>query len=145
MDSSKVSKDIPSPKGGPPFLSLDAWPYRVEMAVATIVLAVALFYWQYYVVGHLDIAATIFWFLWPDLAAFIPIGVVFSRGRRWPRWGSPLYNTFHTFLVWAPIFAIWSFLVGAIAWPLFGWAGHITLDRAVGYYLRAPVSATSPR
>jgi hypothetical protein len=35
------------------------------------------------------------------------------------------------------VFAIWSIMSGAVQWPLLGWAGHVTADRSVGYYLRA--------
>lgn len=113
------------------------------MAVATIVLFLVLFYWQLVVVGGLNVFETLFWFLFPDLAAFIPIGIAASRrGGGWPSWGSSLYNVFHTFLTWTLVFATLSLVVGAIHWALLGWAAHITADRAVGYYLRAP--PTSP-
>ncbi len=51
--------------------------------------------------------------------------------------GPSLYNVFHTFFVWAPVFGLWALFAGAIPWPLLGWAGHISADRALGYYLRA--------
>ncbi len=57
--------------------------------------------------------------------------------KEWPYWGPGLYIFFHTFLVWIPVFALWSTLSGAVQWTLLGWAGHIRADRSVGYYLRA--------
>lgn len=50
--------------------------------------------------------------------------------------GPMLYNLTHTFLVWLGVFLLWSLLAGGIEWPLLGWAGHIAVDRAFGYYLR---------
>jgi hypothetical protein len=41
------------------------------------------------------------------------------------------------------VFVAWSFVTGEIAWPLLAWAGHITADRAAGYYLRAPSTPSS--
>jgi hypothetical protein len=134
---------LPS-NAGPWFLAPHTWPYRLEMAVGTVVIVLALFGWRGLVVGDLNLGLTIFWFLWPDLAAFIPIGIAAAGGRGWPSWGPTLYNTVHTLLVWLPIFAIWSAIAGGIEWPLLGWAGHITADRAFGYYLRAPVDARPP-
>ena len=132
-----ASRDVHSPRSGPPFLRLNAWPYRLEMAGATITILALLFYGRLAVAGDLDVLATIFWFLWPDLAAFIPIGLASLRRRRWPGWGSHLYNVFHTFLVWAAVFLVWSAWIGGIAWPLLGWAAHIAMDRTFGYHLRA--------
>lgn len=105
------------------------------MAAFTIGL-VAVLAWRF-VVGDLDVALTVFWFLWPDLVAFVPIGVAARGGKGWQRWGPTLYNAAHTFLVFLPVIVIWSVLDGKVEWPLLGWAAHITLDRAVGYYLRA--------
>jgi len=139
-----ASEDAPRPKGGPPFLRLTSWPYRAEMAAATLAI-LALFVWRGLYVGDLDVAATVFWFLWPDLAAFVPIGAAMARGRAWPSWGSRLYNAFHTFLVWGPVFLIWSYVAGGMVWPLLGWAMHITMDRTVGYYLRAQMEGAVSR
>lgn len=110
------------------------------MAAATIAILIVLFYWRLALVRDLDLALTIFWIAWPDLAAFLPIGLAMRRTRAWPTWGPTLYNAVHSFLPWAAVFLLWSAAVGAIAWPLLGWAGHITADRAVGYYLRAGVA-----
>jgi hypothetical protein len=44
------------------------------------------------------------------------------------------------FLTWGLVFATWSVATGAIYGALLGWAGHITADRAVGFYLRGPAT-----
>ncbi len=107
------------------------------MLLITIILLVVLFYWRLFVVKDLNLLTTVFWIIFPDLASFIPIGLAMRGAKEWPHWGPGLYNFFHTLLVWIPVFAVWSILSGAIQWPLLGWAGHITADRSVGYYLRA--------
>jgi hypothetical protein len=107
------------------------------MAAATVTILVVLFYWRLLVARDLDVVLTLFWFAWPDIGAFLPIGLAMRRTRSWPAWGSNVYNVLHSFLPWAAVFALWSAAVGAIVWPLLGWAGHITADRASGYYLRA--------
>ncbi len=104
MDS--PTKDVKPPPWGPAFLKLSAWPYRAEMAVLTLALAVLLSYWRLIVVGDLDVLATLFWILRPDLASFLPIGLAMRGGTSWPGWGPSLYNVFHTFLVWAPVFGL---------------------------------------
>ena len=106
------------------------------MLLITITLLVVLFYWRLFVVKDLNLLVTVFWVVFPDLGSFIPIGLAVRGGKEWSRWGPGLYNFFHTFLVWIPVFAIWSIMSGALRWPLLGWAGHITGDRSVGYYLR---------
>jgi hypothetical protein len=133
----EVSEDAKPPRTGPAFLRLNSIAYRLEMLLMTIILLVVLFYWRLFVVKDLNLLATVFWIIFPDLASFIPIGLTMRGAKDWPYWGPGLYNFFHTFLVWIPVFAVWSILSGAIQWPLLGWAGHITADRSVGYYLRA--------
>jgi len=120
---------------GPGFQDARSKLYRAEYAAATIALLAYLVYrWLY--LGGLDWASTVFWILFPDLVAFIPIGLS-SRRKEWPAWGSRLYNTFHTLLAWGlGSAAIW-FVFGIAYWPIFGWLGHITVDRAVGYGLRS--------
>lgn len=131
------SMDAGAPRAGPPFARLSAWPYRLEMLVLTVALLVILFYWRMLLVRDLDVLWTIFWILWPDLVAFIPIGIASAGGKGWPAWGSPLYNVVHTFLAWGAVFALWTLLTASVPWPLLGWAGHIAADRASGFYLRA--------
>ncbi len=115
------------------------------MLLATLAIIVILFYWRLLVVKDLNLPLTIFWILWPDLGSFIPIGLATRSSKEWPRWGSALYNLLHTFLVWIPVFAVWSIATSSVQWPLLGWAGHVTADRAVGYYLRANTDKRSPQ
>jgi hypothetical protein len=120
---------------GPGFQVASSRLYRAEYAAATAtILAYLLYRWLY--LGGLDWASTVFWILFPDLAAFIPIGLS-SKRREWPSWGSYLYNVCHTILV----FAVSWFVLGSPYWPILGWLGHITADRAVGYGLRSSSSA----
>jgi hypothetical protein len=133
----EVSEDAKPPRAGPGFLRLNSIAYRLEMLLITIVLLAILFYWRLFVVKDLNLLGTVFWIIFPDLASFIPIGLAMRGAKEWPRWGPGLYNFFHTLLVWIPVFALWSVLSGTLQWPLLGWAGHITADRSVGYYLRA--------
>lgn len=135
------SRDLPRPRWGPAFLRLSSWPYRLEYGVATLVVLGLLFGWRLAVLhalGPTDTALSVFWFVWPDLAAFVPIGLATTAGRSWPTWGSTVYNVPHSLLTWAGVFGLWSLLAHGVVWPLLGWAGHITMDRAVGYQLRAP-------
>lgn len=132
--------DLPPQRWGPQFLRLASWPYRAEYAVASVAILVLLFggrlglglpfNWSF-------VGLVAFWFVWPDLAAFIPIGVA-GRSGRWPRWGAVLYDVFHSFLPWLAVFTAWSVLAQSVPWALLGWALHITADRSFGYYLRAP-------
>lgn len=120
---------------GPGFQSSGSRLYRAEYAAVTVVILAYLFYrWLY--LGGLDWPSTIFWAVFPDLVAFIPIGLS-SKKREWPQWGSYLYNVPHTVLAWGLAFAVLSFALGAPYWPILGWLGHIATDRAVGYGLRA--------
>jgi hypothetical protein len=133
----EVSEEAKPPHAGPGFLRLNSIAYRLEMSLITIILLVVLFYWRLFVVKDLNLLGTVFWIIFPDLAPFIPIGLAMRGAREWPRWGPGIYNFFHTLLVWIPVFALWSVLSGTLQWPLLGWAGHITADRSIGYYLRA--------
>ena len=132
-----VSEDAKPPRAGPGFLRLNSMAYRLEMLLITVILLIVLFYWRLFVVKDLNLLAAVFWIVFPDLASFIPIGLAMRGAKEWPHWGPGLCNFFHTLLVCIPVFAIWSMSSGAIQWPLLGWAGHITADRSVGYYLRA--------
>ena len=135
------SGDARAPPWGPGFLRLNSWVYRAEYAVATIAILVLLFGWRWLILDALpwtSLALVAFWAIWPDLAAFVPIGIASRGSRDWPSWGPVLYNSLHNLLFWGAVFVVWSYLTGQIAWPLFAWAGHITADRAVGFYLRSP-------
>jgi len=120
---------------GPGFQSAGSKLYRAEYAAVTAAILAYLVYRSLHL-GGLDWLSTVFWILFPDLAAFIPIGLS-SKRREWPAWGSYLYDVSHTLLVWGLAFAAsWLFL-GAPYWPILGWLGHITADRASGYGLRS--------
>jgi hypothetical protein len=142
------SGDARAPPWGPGFLRLNSWVYRVEYAVVTIAIVVLLFGWRWLVLHEMpwpSLLLAVFWALWPDLAAFVPISLASKGSRDWPSWGPALYNSVHNLLVWGAVFAIWSLLSGQIVWPLLAWAGHITADRAFGFYLRAPTGPIAPR
>ncbi|MCI4333645.1 MAG: hypothetical protein L3K01_08015 [Thermoplasmata archaeon] len=139
------SEDVPAPPWGPGFLRLNSGWYRAEYAAATIAILLVVFGWRWLLLHDLPaqgLGLAVFWAIWPDLAAFVPIGIALRGSRKWPSWGPTLYNVFHNFLVWGAVFAVWSLVTGQIAWPLLTWAGHITADRATGFYLRAPSTAT---
>jgi hypothetical protein len=136
-----ASGDAIAPPWGPGFLRLNSWVYRAEYGAATVAILFVLFVWRGFLLGDLpwsSILLVVFWAVWPDLAAFIPIGVASRGGRSWPAWGPALYNSVHNLLLWGAIFVLWSLLAGQVEWPLLAWAGHITADRASGYYLRSP-------
>ena len=120
---------------GPGFQVWNSRLYRAEYAAATLaVLAYLIFRWLHQ--GGLDWPQTVFWMVFPDLFAFVPIGLS-SKRKDWPRWGSYVYNLSHTILVWGVAFVLSSFVLGTVYWPVLGWLGHITADRAVGYGLRS--------
>jgi hypothetical protein len=120
---------------GPSFQAASSKLYRAEYAAVTAAILGYLFYrWLH--LGGLDWPSTIFWIVFPDLVAFIPIGLS-SKRKGWPAWGSYLYNTFHSVLTWGLAFIMLWFALGTPYWPIFGWLGHITADRAVGYGLRS--------
>ena len=120
---------------GPGFQAANSRPYRLEYAAATAaILAYLVYRWLH--LGGLDWPSTVFWILFPDLVAFIPIGLS-SKKREWPAWGGHLYNTFHTVLVWGLAFGVLWLVLGTPYWPVFGWLGHISADRAAGYGLRS--------
>jgi len=140
------SEDVAPPPWGPGFLRLSSWVYRAEYGAATVAILILLFGWRDLVLGDLpwtSLLLVVFWAIWPDLAAFVPIGMAVKGSRDWPSWGPTLYNSTHNLLVWGIAFVAWSFLAGQIEWPLLAWAGHITADRAAGYYLRAPTRSGS--
>ncbi|MCI4353573.1 MAG: DUF4260 domain-containing protein [Thermoplasmata archaeon] len=125
---------------GPEFLPVDFWAYRLEYAFATVAILLAVFGWRMVVLKEFvaaDAIAFVFWFLLPDIVAFVPIGFSRSPKGTWPPWGSSLYNVMHSFLPWAGVFLIAWILSGGVVWPLLGWAAHITIDRAAGFQLRA--------
>ena len=127
------------PKWGPGYQPVNAVPYRIEYAILFLAVVAYLGLRGTQLVGSDATAywiAFVFWIIFPDLAAFIPIGLA-SRNRQWPSWGSRLYNTVHTVVVWALVFGMTWLLFQSPNWPMMAWLGHIWADRAVGYYLRA--------
>mgnify|MGYP001584512556 FL=1 len=86
-------------------------------------------------IGGVDIWQIVFWAVFPDIVSFVPIGLSTKQGD-WPKWGSTLYNPFHTLLLWGLLFFSLFIVFHNLYWPLLGWLGHITMERAVGYALR---------
>ncbi len=118
----------------PSFQRADSKLYRLEYGFLTLSVLGYLI-WRAQNLGGVDIIQTVGWILFPDVVAFVPIGLSSSR-QAWPPWGVHLYNLFHNLLLWGLVFALaWIFLQTPY-WPLFGWLGHITADRALGYGLR---------
>jgi len=115
---------------GPDFQAAGSKLYRAEYAAATAaILAYLAYRWLYQ--GGIDWPSTVFWILFPDLVAFIPIGLS-SKRKEWPAWGGYLYNVFHSILVWVPVFVLSWLVLGTPYVSLLGWLGHITADRAGG-------------
>jgi len=130
-----------SKKGfGPAFQSAISILFRSEYALISLTIFGYLV-WSYRSgITWVDLTALIFFAILPDLAPFVPIGLYSSKGLEkgaWPSWGSALYNTFHTILLWALVFAISWVVLKSLYLPLFGWLLHITLDRSAGSTLRA--------
>jgi len=82
----EVSEDAKPPRTGPGFLRLNSIAYRLEMLVITIILLVVLFYWRIFVVKDLNLLATVFWIIFPNLTFFIPIGITMRGTKECPRW-----------------------------------------------------------
>lgn len=123
---------------GPSFLKADSFLYRLEYGVITLAI-LAYLLWRTFYGGGIEWIQTFLWILFPDLVAFIPIGL--SRRAPWPSWGAYLYDLVHTVLAWGLTFAVSWWMFNAPVWPLLGWLGHITADRALGFGLReAPAS-----
>ena len=120
---------------GPGFQGASSRLYRLEYAAATLaILGYLVYRWLH--LGGLDWPSTVLWIIFPDLVAFIPIGLS-SKSKEWPSWGSYLYNASHTALAWGLVFGALWLVLGAPYWPILGWLGHITADRAIGYGLRS--------
>jgi len=119
---------------GPGFQDAGSKLYRAEYAAISLTIFGYLA-WRAVSLGGVDWIQLGFWVIFPDLLAFSGIALS-SKRREWPSWGPDLYNSSHTILLWGVVFAASWFALGTIYWPLFGWLGHITLDRAVGYALR---------
>jgi hypothetical protein len=126
---------LPEERGfGPGFQSAKSRLYRAEWGGITLVL-LGYIVWRALYAGGIDILQTLFWAAFPDLMAFIPIGLA-SRERRWPEWGASIYNVVHTLLLPGAILLVLVFVLGTVYLPLLGWLLHITADRALGFGLR---------
>jgi hypothetical protein len=122
-------------KFGPPFQGAQSRMYKLEYALITFAI-LGILGWRYLQTPSFFFVLEIFfWAIFPDLAAFIPIGLS-SDKRSWPPWGAYVYNTFHTILTWGLVFGVTFLIFKTARWELLGWLGHITADRAVGYGLR---------
>ncbi len=119
---------------GPGFQRADSRLYRLECGVITIAVLGYLI-WRAQNLGGVDILQTVGWVFFPDVVAFVPIGLSAKR-QAWPIWGANLYNSVHNLLVWGLVFALTWLVLPAPYWPLLGWLGHITADRALGFGLR---------
>jgi hypothetical protein len=119
---------------GPEFQETGSRIYLAEYGAISIAI-IGYFAWRGLYLGGINALQTILWALFPDLLAFIPIGLS-SKRREWPKWGAYLYNAIHNVIAWGLVFMVVWIVVGVPSWPLFGWLGHITVDRTVGYGLR---------
>lgn len=119
---------------GPDFQKTGSSLYRAEYGAISIAI-IGYLVWRGLFVGGVDVFQTIFWVLFPDLVSFIPVGLS-SKRREWPLWGVYLYDAVHNVIAWGLVFALFWFTFRIPSWPLFGWLGHITVDRTVGYGLR---------
>jgi len=119
---------------GPEFLEAGSRLYRAEYAAVSVVI-IAYISWRGLFLGGVSILLTVFWVLFPDLMAFIPIGLASKQGQ-WPEWGAYLYDAVHNVVSWGVVLVgAWA-IFRAPSWPLFGWLLHITVDRTLGYGLR---------
>jgi hypothetical protein len=108
--------------------------------VATLAILGVVFGWRMALLRSFplsDVLLFVFFFLVPDIIAFVPIGLSRQPSARWPSWGPPLYDVRHSMLTWAAVMFLAWVLGILLVWPLLGWAARITMDRAVGYHLRA--------
>jgi hypothetical protein len=141
------SGDVMHPRWGPGFLPVNSWPYRVEYGVASVAILVVVFGWRLLILHAFpvgDILLFVLFLFLPDVVAFLPMAVSHAPQGGWPAWGSPVYNVMHSLLTWLGALLVAWVLSGSIFWPLLGWAAHITLDRAVGYHLRARAVSAPP-
>lgn len=67
---------------GPEFLQISSWLYRAEYAVVSVVIASYLV-WRAFFAGGIDLLQTFIWVIFPDLVAFVLIGLS-SKRREWP-------------------------------------------------------------
>ncbi|MCS4538746.1 MAG: hypothetical protein HYY67_07820 [Thaumarchaeota archaeon] len=70
------------PRFGPDFQDVDSRLYKAEYGAITLAF-IAYLIWRGLYAGGMDLLQIVFWILFPDLMAFIPIGLSSSR-REWP-------------------------------------------------------------
>jgi hypothetical protein len=121
-------------KFGPDFEEAGSRIYRAEYGVISFAI-LGYLAWRAFYGGGIDALQTVFWALFPDLAAFTPIGLS-SKRREWPRWGAHVYDAVHNLITWVLVFFVFLLVIRVPSWPLLGWLGHIAVDRTVGYGLR---------
>ncbi len=124
-------------KFGPENLETGSRLFRIEYAVIALAILGYSIWLAIYGQG-LPILQFVFWGVFPDLIAFIPIGIAMKKSKNWPSWGSNLYNTVHHIGIWALVFGAWWIIFQGPNWALLGWILHINVDRAVNYSLRKP-------
>src|ERR1700747_3579891 len=97
------------PNFGPPFQGAQSRLYRAEYALISLAI-LGILSWRYSQTPSIFfVLEIIFWAIFPDLGAFIPIGLS-STKRACPTWGAYVYNFFHTILIWALAFGITYFI-----------------------------------
>ena len=109
--------------------------HQVEYAMLFAAL-VGLAVWQ-----RDELVPWVFWplLLMPDVLGYIPaslMGTAPEKGALPPR-GVWLYNLWHTYVLPLAIGAALTVITGVVPWSLLGWLIHLTLDRALGFGLRA--------
>lgn len=119
---------------GPDFSEVRSRLYRAEYAAISVAI-LGYLVWRGLFAGGVSVLQTIFWAVFADLVAFIPIGLS-SKRQEWPNWGAYLYDAVHNVITWGLVFMVVWIIFQAPSWPMFGWLGHITVDRTVGYGLR---------
>ncbi len=120
-------------KKWPPYAPVGHWLYRVEYAALALGILAAL-YARATLFHDLDVGMTVLLALMPDVVflAILPT----MKGGHWPSWGTAAYNFTHHYITWAALMLAAFLYTGALYWPLWAWAFHISVDRAIGFNLR---------
>lgn len=120
-------------KKWPAYAPAGHWIYRLEYALLSLGILAAL-YFRATVFKDLDLALTFLFLVLPD-APFLAILPAIKEGH-WPKWGAAAYNFTHSYLTWAALMLAAFIYTGALYWPVWAWALHISIDRAIGFNLR---------
>jgi hypothetical protein len=99
---------------GPGFQNSTSRLFRAEYALISLAI-IGYLVWSYHSgIEWRNLAILVFIAAFPDIAAFIPIGIGTSKNSdkgAWPKWGADIYNLFHTILLWALVFgSVWLLL-----------------------------------